>query len=244
MSDKQGTLRLPPDLRPAIQAHLESLRQGFIARGWGGRMGFGERPALIVIDLAKAWMDKNSPGIGTDLESVVEETCQLLHAAREAEIPIFFTTVAFSEDDPVAPNRLKHTRNEHGAPGSEGTELDPRLRRRPSEKLIVKKYASCFQGTDLHEMLTGLRVDTLIVTGCSTSHCVYATCRDASASFRVIVPEEAVGDRCELSHLVYLLDIDMGLGDTMPAREVLTYLQRHRPPLATQAGGSREKRRR
>jgi nicotinamidase-related amidase len=104
-------------------------------------------------------------------------------------------------------------------------ELDPRLERRPSEKLIRKRYASCFKATNLHEMLTSLGVDTLIVTGASTSHCVYATCRDATDSFRVIVPKEAVGERCELMHEVNLLDIDIDLGDVMPTSEVIDCLE-------------------
>ena len=70
-------------------------------------------------------------------------------------------------------------------------------------------------------MLASLNVDTLIVTGVSTSHCVYATCRDATDSFRVIVPRESVGERCELFHEVSLLDIDLDLGDVMPVDEVI-----------------------
>ena len=105
-------------------------------------------------------------------------------------------------------------------------ELDPRLARRPTEKLVHKRYASAFKGTNLHEMLTSLRIDTLIVTGVSTSHCVYATCRDATDSFRVIVPKEAVGERCELLHEVNLLDIDLDLGDVMPVAEVIQELRR------------------
>src|SRR5262249_52186268 len=93
------------------------------------------------------------------------------------------------------------------------------------EKVVRKKYASCFKSTNFHEMLTSLGVDTLIVTGISTSHCVYATCRDATDSFRVIVPREAVGERCEVMHEVNLLDIDIDLGDVMPAAEVVGCLQ-------------------
>jgi nicotinamidase-related amidase len=74
-------------------------------------------------------------------------------------------------------------------------------------------------------MLTSLGTDTLVVTGISTSHCVYATCRDATDSFRVIVPREAVGERCELLHEVNLLDIDLDLGDVLPVEEVLAYLE-------------------
>jgi nicotinamidase-related amidase len=73
-------------------------------------------------------------------------------------------------------------------------------------------------------MLTSLGVDTLIVTGMSTSHCVYASCRDATDSFRVIVPREAVGERCEIMHLVNLLDIDIDLGDVMEVNAVVEQL--------------------
>jgi nicotinamidase-related amidase len=73
-------------------------------------------------------------------------------------------------------------------------------------------------------MLAAQGVDTLIVTGLSTSHCIYATCRDATDSFRVIVPKEAVGERCELFHEVNLLDIELDLGDVMPVDEVIRHL--------------------
>jgi maleamate amidohydrolase len=99
------------------------------------------------------------------------------------------------------------------------------LARRPTETLLPKRYASAFKATNLHEMLTALSVDTLIVTGISTSHCVYATCRDATDSFRVIVPREAVGERCELMHEVFLFDIDVDLGDVTPLDEVVRYLE-------------------
>ena len=73
--------------------------------------------------------------------------------------------------------------------------------------------------------IVALGVDTLIVTGVSTSHCVYATCRDATDSFRVIVPREAVGERCELMHEVNLLDIELDLGDVRPTDDVVEYLR-------------------
>jgi nicotinamidase-related amidase len=112
-------------------------------------------------------------------------------------------------------------------PGDESLfQLDPRLDRRPGERIVAKRYASSFKGTNLHENLTALGVDTLIVAGVSTSHCVYATCRDATDSFRVIVPCEAVGERCEILHEVNLLDIDLDLGDVLPLDIVLDYLDR------------------
>ena len=81
--------------------------------------------------------------------------------------------------------------NKFDYPDNRGLEteftLDPRLERRPSEKLIAKPCESAFKGTNLAQMLNILGVDTLIVTGCSTGHSVYATCRDAVEAFHLIV---------------------------------------------------------
>lgn len=219
-------LRLPDNLRDDVLRHLEDLRSGFTKRRWGGRMGFGERPAVVVIDLAKAWTDSELV-IGSNLEGVVENTRTILDTARQAEIPVFFTVTGYAVDDPVCPWDLKRPGNRSVLDlNSEALQLHPRLERRTTEKLIVKKYKSCFRGTNLQDMLTGLEVDTLIVTGCSTSHCVHATCTDAVGSFHVIVPEEAVGDRCELFHRTSLLDIDLTLADVMPVSQVVVHLQR------------------
>jgi maleamate amidohydrolase len=217
-------LRLPDELREPLRRHLEELRQKYLERGWGTRVGFGQRPALIVIDLAYHWT-KPVSHMGCNLDSVVIASCRVLEAARRVGIPIFFTTYAYDPADPPSPQNKKLKLGLK--PGDEAAlELDERLGRRPTEKLIRKRYASCFKGTNLHEMLTSLGVDTLIVIGCSTSHCVYATCRDATDSFHVIVPREAVGERCEVMHEVNLLDIDIDLGDVMPVGEVIAELDR------------------
>jgi len=212
-------LSLPDKLRAPLRDHLEDLRGRYLARGWGNRVGFGDRPAVIVIDLAHYWL-RPSIHIGSNLDSVVESTCQVLAAARLASVPIFFTSFAHDPADPPSPQNKKLKWQIPEDPG-DLFELDPRLDHRPTEKIIRKRYASAFKGTNLHEMLTSLGVDTLIVTGISTSHCVYATCRDAVDSFRVIVPKEAIGERCEIMHEVNLLDIDIDLGDVTPVEEVV-----------------------
>lgn len=215
-------LRLPDELRGPLLDHLQQLHARYVARGWAGRVGFGSRPAVIVIDLARFWTTPKEQ-IGANLDSVVEQTVRVLSVARARNLPVFFTTFAYDPADPPSPQNRKLCLKLQ--PGDEPLfELDPRLERRPTEKLIRKRYASAFKGTNLHEMLTSLGVDTLIVTGVSTSHCVYATCRDATDSFRVIVPREAVGERCELFHHVSLLDIDIDLGDVMPVNEVVACL--------------------
>jgi nicotinamidase-related amidase len=216
-------LRLPDELRGPLLAHLAALRERYLARGWAGRCGFGERPALLVIDLA-LWWTQPQHQIGSDLEPVIQNALQVLAAARAAQIPIFFTTFAYDPADPPSPQNRKLQMNV-GPEGEKLFELDPRLARRPNEKLIKKRYASTFKGTNFHELLASLGVDTLIVTGVSTSHCVYATCRDAIDSVRVIVPREAVGERCELFHHTSLLDIDIDLADVMPVEEVVAWLE-------------------
>jgi len=216
-------LRMPAELREPLNKHLADLKQLYLKRGWGQPVGFGKRPALIVIDLARYWTEPDRQ-IGTNLDSVISATSEVLEASREAGIPIFFSSFAYDPADPPSPQNVKLQMKIE--PGDEELfELDPRLERRPIEKLLRKRYASCFKGTNFHEMLTSLGVDTLIVTGASTSHCVYATCRDATDSFRVIVPKEAVGERCEIMHEVNLLDIDIDLGDVIPTSQVVDCLK-------------------
>jgi nicotinamidase-related amidase len=226
-------LRLPDELRGPLQAHLKDLHEKYLRRGWAGRVGFGTRPALVVIDLAQFWLDSKQQ-IGSNLDPVVEAVCRTLQAARAAQIPIFFTTYAH---DPASPPNPQHRKLRLDLPAdtSKLFALDPRLERRPTEKVIGKHYASAFKGTNFHEMLTSLGIDTLIVTGISTSHCVYATCRDATDSFRVIVVREAVGERCELLHEVNLLDIDIDLGDVTPLADVVSYLQKLAPSRTARA---------
>jgi maleamate amidohydrolase len=216
-------LRLPDELRAPIRAHLTTIRQRYVERGWAGRVGFGARPALIVVDLALWWTDPRNRCQGSTVDSVVKAACCLLQDARAAKIPIFFTTWDSDPSIPPSPHDKKLRMNLK--PGDERLfQLDPRLNRQPGERIIAKRYASSFKGTNLHENLTALGVDTLIVAGVSTSHCIYATCRDATDSFRVIVPCEAVGERCEIMHEVNLLDIDLDLGDVLPLDSVLAYL--------------------
>lgn len=221
-------LRLPDELRGPLLKHLAELKSRYLARDWAGRVGFGKKPALIVIDMAKFWL---TPGeqIGANLDPIMDGVLQMLEGARSAKIPVFFTTYGFDPADPPSPQNRKLCFN-HKAGDEHLFELDPRMNRRPTEKIVRKRYASAFKGTNLHEMLTSLGIDTLIVTGISTSHCVYATCRDATDSFRVIVPQEAVGERCEIFHEVNLLDIDIDLGDVMPIQEVLKELSKSQIP--------------
>ncbi len=218
-------LRLPNELRAPFHAHLGKLREHYKSMGWAQRVGFGERAAVIVIDLARCWTESQYQ-LGSCIDSVVNATCRVLTAARKTGVPVFFTTTDYDPNDPPSPHdgKLKlaiESDDEHLF------DLDPRLEHQSGEKVVRKKYASAFKATNLHEMLTATGIDTLIITGVSTSHCVYATCRDGTDSFRIIVPAEAVGERCEIMHEVNLLDIDIDLGDVMPVEEVIAWIRKN-----------------
>ena len=169
----------------------------FRQRGFGIKMGFGERPALIVIDMVKGFTDPAMP-LGADLDSQIAAQKPLLEVAHEREIPVLFSTVIYEEADIKDAGiwALKQTGPRTLTAGSEAVKVDPRLGMRPTDILLVKKYASCFFGTDLVPRLNSRRVDTLIITGCTTSGCVRATAVDAVQNgFRPMVVREAVGDR-------------------------------------------------
>lgn len=205
------------------------LKEFFSKLGFGGRVGFGERPALIVIDMAKAWTDTRSP-LGSDLSSVMANNVKILHAARQTKpkIPIFFglTSIDPSLKD-VSEVRFKKRKTipEYTTIGSEWLEIDTALERKPDELIIPKKHLSCFFATDLGEILVSNKVDTLIITGCSTSNCIRSTAQDTfQYGFHAIVPEEAVGDRNPARHKWGLIDIDLMWGDVVKTDAVLKYL--------------------
>lgn len=208
-----------------VLAEYARLRQEFREKGLGSRVGFGQRPALLAVDFITGFTDLRSPLAG-DLDAQIAATTRLLESARERAIPIIFSTVAYDPELQEAGVWVrKIPANKWLVEGSEWVEVDKRLRQRPSETTLVKKYASCFFGTDLAARLVSRQVDTLLITGCTTSGCVRATAVDAcSFGFRAIVVEEAVGDRAALPHAASLFDIDAKYGDVVSLDETLEYL--------------------
>ena len=145
---------------------------------FGGAAGFGERPAVVVVDLNVGFTDPSSP-LACDLDDVLVACRTLLDAARAAAVPVFFTTIEYDEVGEAAAAvflrkapALKVLR-----PGTRWVEIDPRLGRLCSEPLLVKAHASAFFGVPFAALLAGR--DTLIVCGASTSGCVRATVVDA-----------------------------------------------------------------
>lgn len=197
--------------------------QGVYERsGIGGRAGFGERPAVVVVDFQKGFTDPASP-VGSDLTPQIEATASLLEAARSRSLPVAYTAVGF---DPGLRDGATWLRKMPGlsvlVDGSEWCEVDERVAPAPGDPVWVKRASSAFFGTPLIPFLTAAGVDTLIVTGCVTSGCVRATTIDAvSWGYRTIVPHECVGDRAQGPHDWNLFDIDSKYADVISLREVL-----------------------
>ena len=196
-------------------------------RGFAQRVGFGQRPALLIIDFIKAFTDLASP-LASNLDAEIAATQQLLAEARRLQIPIAFTTVEYDEGFRDAGVFIKKVPSLSVLKkGSPMVEVDDRLSPLPNEHLLVKKYASAFFGTSLASTLTAAGVDTLIITGCTTSGCVRASAVDGCQyGFRTIVVKEAVGDRAPEPHEANLFDIDAKYGDVVTLEEALGYLRK------------------
>jgi nicotinamidase-related amidase len=198
----------------------------YVRKGFAARVGFGARPALLVIDIIRAFTDLRSP-LASNLDEQVAAIRTLLGVARERDMPVIFSTVAYDPDLQEAGLWIrKIPSNSWLVEGSEWVELDERLERQPREMLLVKKYASCFFGTDLAARLVSRQIDTLVITGCTTSGCVRATAVDScSLGLHTIVVQEAVGDRAELPHIANLFDIDAKYGDVVQLPDAVAYLE-------------------
>jgi nicotinamidase-related amidase len=200
-----------------------SARDVYDARGFGGRQGAGERPAVVVVDFIEGFTSPES-ALACDADAAVEATRSLLDAARAASVPVFFTTVAYDEADleRAAMFIAKAPALATLRPGSPWIEVDARLGRRAEEPVLVKLFASAFFGTNLDGLLRDAGCDTVIVAGASTSGCVRATAVDAlQYGYRVLVPRDAVADRAADAHNGSLTDIDAKYGDVISIGEAI-----------------------
>jgi len=195
--------------------------------GFHGRAGFGQRPALLVIDVNVGFTDPASPLV-CDLEDVVAAIRRLLDEFRRAELPVVYTTVSYDEGDKVAAAAFidKIPALLTLEAGSRWVEIDPRIAPLPSEPVLNKLFASAFYGTPLSSLLASAGCDSVVVTGASTSGCVRATAVDAiQHGYRPAVPREAVGDRNPAAHEANLYDIDTKYGDVVGIDDVIAHLE-------------------
>ena len=213
---------MAPSSKSTARAEPVSTLELYRSRGLGSRVGFGSRPAVVVVDYIVGFTDPSSPLAG-DFSRELRATKSLLNAMRRRGFPVFFTTTAYDKAMTEAGVFVRKVPSLSVLQrGSRWVAIDPSLKRRRGEVVIEKQYASAFFGTPLASTLHAQGVDTLIVTGCTTSGCVRATAVDGlQHGLRVIVPRECVGDRADGPHEANLIDIDGKYGDVMATRDVI-----------------------
>lgn len=191
-----------------------------------GSLGFGEKPALILVDFVAAYFEPDSP-LYAGVESALASALRIRDAARDAGVPVFYTNVVYQEggaDGGVFFRKVPALKAfVAGSPlGNWPVGLEPGA----DEVVISKQYASAFFGTSLGATLTASGVDTLIITGVSTSGCIRATCIDAiSNGFIPIIVSDACGDRHEAPHEANLFDMNAKYGDVHDETNVVNYLK-------------------
>lgn len=205
-------------------ADRSQLKQNY--RGvFDGRLGFGRRPAVLVVDFINAYITEGAPLFAQGVVDAVQATVPLLEAARRHRVPVIYTRVIyqaggldgglFVEKVPVLRTMVE---------GEPLADIVPDLPPAEGDVIFNKQYASAFFGTSLAAMLTSQGIDTVVLTGCSTSGCVRASAVDGMQhGFRVVVPRECVGDRHPDPHEANLFDIDSKYGDVVSRQDVIEY---------------------
>lgn len=194
---------------------------------WDGRLGFGKKSAIIVIDLLQGYTTEGSALYAPGVVACVKEMPELLDLAREKGVPIIHTRVLYTlpnyEDGGIWIKKAPVLKDL--VPGNPYAEFCEEVVPKEGEPVIVKQYASAFFGTSLVATLNGLDVDTLIITGCTTSGCIRATAVDAvQHGFRPICVRECIGDRHDGPHEANLFDINAKYGDVISKAEAMEYL--------------------
>ncbi|PCJ44097.1 MAG: isochorismatase [Alphaproteobacteria bacterium] len=204
----------------------KDLTADYAAAQFGGALHPGQRPALILVDFVMAYLDPKSP-LYAGVESAFESAGRILSAARKAEIPVIFTNVVYTEggkDGGVFFRKIGAL--QAFVKGNPMGDFSPSLEPEGGELVISKHYASAFFGTSLASTLTAMTVDTLIITGLSTSGCVRATAVDACQhGFIPLVVREAVGDRDPRPHDANLFDLQAKYAEVVSESRILAYLE-------------------
>jgi nicotinamidase-related amidase len=183
--------------------------------------GLGKRPALLLVDIINSFTDPDCP-LGSEAGDVVEANRQLLHAFREKQLPVVFTTVVYHDESQARVFRDRIPALNILKPGTHWVEVDPRLKPRSDELVIEKQWASGFFKTGLNEHLRKQGVDSLVITGLTTSGCVRATAVDGlQHDYKIVIPTQAVGDRNQEAHRANLFDLNAKYADVLDLHCVL-----------------------
>ena len=190
------------------------------------KLGLGKSIALIVVDMTKGFIDPNSP-LGFECNDLIESNQRLIDIFRKRGLPIFFTTTIYSKDSEASVFRKKIPDLNILSKDSEWVEFTSKIKPKSSELIIEKKHASAFFNTNLYSELMLMGVDTVVITGVTTSGCVRATAVDGlQNNLNTIVVEDCVGDRNLNSHEANLHDLNAKYADIVSSRNLILDIEK------------------
>jgi len=201
-------------------------REIFEKQNFGNQLGFGKSPCLLVIDFTISFADPDILG-GGNILSAIENTKDLLKISRKKLLPIIFTKVVL---DPVVDKNLLFAKKAPSLLNSTAdsylSNIVDSLQPLQNETIIEKKQASAFFQTNLNGLLLKDNIDTVIMTGCTTSGCVRASAVDCiSLNLRPIIIADCVGDRSLESHELSLFEMNSKYADVVLKKDTIEYLQ-------------------
>ena len=183
-------------------------------------LGLGEFPALVVVDMCKAFIDPSSP-LGFECSKLIDANVKLVQEFRNRNFPIFFTTTMYRNESEASVFRKKIPALNILKPNSNEVSFLEELSPISNEVLIEKKFASAFFQTNLFSILDKTNIDSLVVSGVTTSGCVRATALDSlQHNFLTIIAEDCVGDRDDSAHKSNLIDLQLKYADVMHSDEI------------------------
>lgn len=195
---------------------------------FSGRVGWGRRPAVLVIDLVRGYTEPGGPFELPEPGPAVAAAGELVATARTAGHPVVWTVVRYARgcaDGGLFVRKVPALAAfADGAEGGWG-EIAPPLEPAPGEPVVAKQYASAFFGTSLASTLHAYGVDTVVIAGVSTSGCVRASATDALGhGLRPQVVRDACADRTRDLHEHNLADLDAKYADVTSLPEALAHL--------------------
>jgi maleamate amidohydrolase len=196
-------------------------------KAYSNRVGFGQRPALVLIDFAHAYYDPESE-LYAGVDAALASALRIREAAHAAGVPVVLTEVTYQEGGINGGRFFEKAKPLHNfIKGRRTAAFAEGLVPRNDEIIVSKQYPSAFFGTSLASTLTAGGIDSVILTGLTTSGCVRASCVDSmSHGFRTIVVADACGDRHPAPHEANLFDMNAKYADVVSEADVLAYLSR------------------
>lgn len=210
----------------------KALDDDYANAGFGGRLAFGQKPVLLIVDVVEAYLQPASPLYARAFEAALESNIRLVKCAREARVPVIFTNVQYGAGANGADGGIFYRKVpalKAYLAGSPLAAFSPRLLPTNDEVVVTKQYASAFFGTSLASTLRAMGADTVMLTGFSTSGCVRASALDAMQhGFIPYVVREACGDRDPQPHEANLFDLQAKYAEVVSEQEALRLLAQQR----------------